>query len=84
MLSVKTTCWVVGMDGDMDGNLTGLAVNVFDVSDFANQPLAHQYTLDEGDGCSFEALWDHHALPSTVCTSIPAYTYDCDESTGYC
>ena len=75
----------VGMDGDMDGNLTGLAVNIFDVSDFANPMLAHQYTLDEGDGWAWsEALWDHHAFTfHRDVLSIPAYTYDWDESTGY-
>ena len=57
----------VGMDGDMDGNLTGLAVNVFDVSDFANPTLAHQYTLDEGDGWAWsEAFGIIMPLPSTV------------------
>ncbi|MCB9743466.1 MAG: beta-propeller domain-containing protein [Alphaproteobacteria bacterium] len=73
----------VGMAGDWDGNLQGLAVSVFDVSDLANPQLAHQYTFaDEGWSWS-EALYDHHAFTfHRGVLSIPAYSYDYEDG-GY-
>lgn len=52
----------VGMDGDDEGVLSGLAFNIFDVSDLDNPTLAHQYTLPGSDWSWSEALWDHHAF----------------------
>ena len=67
----------VGVDGDDDGNLGGVAISVFDVSDFANPTLAHKYVIDS-DGWSWsEALYDHHAFTfHRDVLSIPAYSYD--------
>lgn len=72
----------VGMAGTMDGQLTGLAVNVFDVSDMTAPTLAAQATL-EGDGWSWsEALWDHHAFTfHRDVLSIPAYLDHYDDTT---
>lgn len=66
----------VGMDGTEDGTLTGVSVNVFDVSDFAHPVLAHQAVI-ENDGWSWsEAMWDHHAFTfHRGVLSIPAYSY---------
>jgi len=73
----------IGMDGEEDGTLTGLAVNVFDVSDFENPTLAHQYTLESEGWTWSEAMWDHHAFTfHRDVLSIPAYTWDYDEVTG--
>ena len=74
----------VGMDGDMDGNLSGLAVNIFDVSNMEDPTLEHKFTL-ESDGWAWsEALWDHHAFTYHNDTlSIPAYTYDWSADGGY-
>lgn len=76
----------VGMDGEEDGTITGLAVNVFDVSDFANPALAHQFTLGADGGESWawsEALWDHHAFTfHNGVLSIPIYTYSYEEVGG--
>ncbi|MFK7927952.1 MAG: beta-propeller domain-containing protein, partial [Myxococcota bacterium] len=52
----------VGMDGDDEGVLSGLAFNIFDVSDLDDPKLAHQYTLEGSDWGWSEALWDHHAF----------------------
>ncbi|MCA9566378.1 MAG: beta-propeller domain-containing protein [Myxococcales bacterium] len=64
----------VGRAGTPDGQITGLAVNVFDVSDLASPVLTAQGTL-EGDGWAWsEALWDHHAFTfHRDVLSIPAY-----------
>lgn len=74
----------VGMDGTDDGTLTGLAVNVFDVSDFTNPQLAHQWTLPS-DGWSWsEALSDHHAFTyHRGVLSFPAYNYDYDNGSYF-
>jgi len=54
----------VGMDGNENGTINGLAVSVFDVSDFAHPTLAHQYTIEADPDLwsSSEALGDHHAF----------------------
>jgi hypothetical protein len=70
----------VGMNGDESGRLDGLAVNIFDVSDFANPILAHQYVFGEnsGNGWSWswsESLNDHHAFTfHRDVLSFPAYS----------
>jgi uncharacterized secreted protein with C-terminal beta-propeller domain len=65
----------VGMHGDLQGRLDGLAINLFDVSDFANPTLAHQYVIGEEQGWSWsEALSNHHAFTfHRDVLSIPAY-----------
>jgi hypothetical protein len=78
----------VGMSGLQDGTLTGLAINLFDVSDFANPMLADQLSLSPpaGDGWSWswsEAMWDHHAFTYHRETlTIPAYFEQWDAETG--
>ncbi len=73
----------VGYAGTDEGVITGLAINVFDVSDLSAPRLAHQYTLESDDWSYSEALWDHHAFTyHRDVLSIPIYTYDYDESTG--
>jgi uncharacterized secreted protein with C-terminal beta-propeller domain len=66
----------VGMHGDDAGNLAGLAINLFDVSDFANPTLSHQYVIgdDERSWSWSEALNNHHAFTfHRDVLSIPAY-----------
>lgn len=66
----------VGMAGEEDGTITGLAVNIFDVSDFANPTLAHQWILESDDWSWSEALWDHHAFTyHRGVLTFPAYTW---------
>ena len=73
----------VGRAGDNDGNIRGMAINVFDVSDFANPILAHTHELNE-DGWSWsEALWEHHAFTfHRDVLTIPAYSSSYDQDTG--
>jgi uncharacterized secreted protein with C-terminal beta-propeller domain len=66
----------VGMDGDDEGNLSGLAFNVFDVRDLKNPTLAHQYTVEGSDWSWSEALWDHHAFTyHRDVLSVPMYSW---------
>jgi len=65
----------VGMDGSWDGWLSGVAISLFDVSDFADPKQQDQLTLDCDDSWS-EALWNHHAiLVYGDIVAIPAYGY---------
>jgi uncharacterized secreted protein with C-terminal beta-propeller domain len=54
----------VGRAEDRSGQLTELAVNLFDVADLARPRLAFQHVLARGEGewAWSEALWDHHAF----------------------
>ena len=66
----------VGMDGDWDGGISGVAISLFDVSDFSDPQQQDQLTL-ECDYSWSEALWNHHAIMvhnDTV--AIPAYGYN--------
>jgi len=66
----------IGMAGLDDGTLTGMAVNIFDVSDFTTPLLKHQYEITNPDaGWSWsEALWEHHAFTyHRDVLTIPAY-----------
>jgi uncharacterized secreted protein with C-terminal beta-propeller domain len=79
----------VGMAGLETGELTGLAVNIFDVTDMANPTLLHSYDLtadaagQNGWSWSYsEALWDHHAFTyGRDVLTIPAFTQTWDEVT---
>lgn len=74
----------VGVDGDDQGNLGGVAISVFDVSDFANPTLAHKHVISDEDNWSWsEALYDHHAFTfHRGVLSIPAYSWDYSQD-GY-
>jgi uncharacterized secreted protein with C-terminal beta-propeller domain len=68
----------IGMNGDWDGFIEGVAISLFDVSDFSNPKQQDQITL-ECDYSWSEALWNHHAIMvhnNTV--AIPAYGYNWD------
>lgn len=71
----------VGMEADVNGQTTGLAVSMFDVSDFANPSLLDRYVITTGDWSWSEALWDHHAFTyfDGVLT-IPMYSYEWDSN----
>ena len=74
----------VGMDGEDDGTLNGLAINLFDVSDFANPTLKFQHTLNSEGWSWSESLWDHHAFTfHRGVLTIPAYSWNYSEEEGY-
>lgn len=77
------TLLAVGMAGLDTGELTGLAVTMFDVSDFADPRILHDHEV-AGEGWAWsEALWDHHAFTYHRDTlTIPAFTQSYDEGTG--
>lgn len=73
----------VGMDGTEDGQITGFAVSLFDVSDFANPTLAARYAIESDDWSYSEALWDHHAFTfHDGVLTVPVYTWTYDDM-GY-
>jgi uncharacterized secreted protein with C-terminal beta-propeller domain len=73
----------VGMQGLETGELTGLAVSIFDVSDLANPTLQDQYDLTEQGWAWSEAMWDHHAFTwHRDVLTIPAYFERYDAGTG--
>jgi uncharacterized secreted protein with C-terminal beta-propeller domain len=74
----------IGMAGLEDGTLTGMAVNIFDVTDFADPQLKFQYEMSDPDsGWTWsEALWEHHAFTyHRDVLTIPAYRYSYTENT---
>lgn len=73
----------VGMDGDENGNVFGLAINLFDVSDLAAPARIDQVLVESDDWSWSEALWDHHAFTlHRDVLSLPLYTWNWEESTG--
>lgn len=75
----------VGMDGDDDGNVRGLAINLFDVSDLTDPTRIDQIVVESDDWSWSEALWNHHAFTlHRDVLSLPIYTWDwdADEGTG--
>lgn len=75
----------VGQSGTWDGVIDGLAITVFDVSDFTNPKVAHELTFRYPDGgwAWSEALWDHHAFTYHAgVLSIPFYESGPDPVTG--
>lgn len=72
----------VGMDADEEGRVSGVQVQIFDVTDFADPKLAHKHVITTGDWSSWsEALWNHHAFTFHRGTlSIPIYKYEQDEN----
>lgn len=75
----------VGMAGTDEGQLTGLQVVVFDVSDMSNPVQEHAYAIDPGENAWAwsEALWDHHAFTfHRDVLTIPAYSQSWDPVTG--
>jgi len=70
----------VGMDATLEGQVLGLAVNLFDVSDFANPALVDRFTLQSDDWSWSEALWDHHAFTLWQgVLAVPIYTWAGDD-----
>lgn len=69
----------VGMEGTEDGQILGLAVSLFDVSDFGAPALLDRFLIESDDWSWSEALYDHHAFTyfNGVLT-LPIYTYEWD------
>jgi uncharacterized secreted protein with C-terminal beta-propeller domain len=73
----------VGLAGTDDGEITGFAVNLFNISDFSDPQLQQSIELNSDDWSWSQALWNHHAFTlHRGVLSLPVYTWDYDESTG--
>ena len=64
----------IGRDGDEDGTVRGLALQIFDVSDEMNPALAHKITFADRWGYS-EAAWDHKAFTFYDHLGLLAFPY---------
>lgn len=72
----------IGVGGTWEGWLDGVAISLFDVSDFSDPKQQDQLTL-ECDSSWSEALWDHHAvLVYDDIVAIPAYGYSWSGGAG--
>ena len=73
----------VGVDGDWDGRISGVAVSLFDVSDFSDPQQQDKLTM-ECDSTWSEALWDHHAiLVHNDTVALPVYGWSWDTDSEY-
>ncbi len=53
----------IGQDGTDTGQVTGVQLQIFDVSDLANPTRTYQHVLSTGPWSSWsEAMWEHHAF----------------------
>ncbi|WP_249756128.1 beta-propeller domain-containing protein [Microvenator marinus] len=53
----------IGQDADSNGQVLGVHLQIFDVTDMANPTRTHQHLLSTGPWSSWsEAMWDHHAF----------------------
>src|SRR5690606_34029495 len=52
----------VGMDGTETGQLTGMQVSIFDITDFDKPELVHKHKLGDDRWAWSEAMWNHHAF----------------------
>src|SRR5690606_12306794 len=72
----------IGMDGDDTGRITGLQLQIFDVSDMKNPTRSHQHLISTGSGwwsSHSEALYNHHAFTYDAkreILAIPVSIYD--------
>lgn len=73
----------VGVDGDWDGGISGVAVSLFDVSDFSDPQQQDKLTM-ECDSTWSEALWDHHAIMvHNDIVTLPVYGWSWDTDSEY-
>ena len=73
----------VGVDGDWDGGISGVAVSLFDVSDFSDPQQQDKLTM-ECDSTWSEALWNHHAiLVHNDTVALPVYGWSWDTDSEY-
>jgi hypothetical protein len=74
----------VGRDGTDEGQIQGLKLSIFDVTDMANPKESHSFVMDESTYS--EAEWDHKAFtyfPSKNLLGIPVTGRSQSESDGY-
>lgn len=76
----------IGSDANEQGQVTGLQLQIFDVSDPTAPALTHKQTFGTGWGTWSEAQWDHHAFiyyPSRKLLALPMDSRGEDEGGWY-
>ncbi len=70
----------IGRDGDEFGNMTGVHLQVFDVSDMSDPIRTHHHVISTGGWSSYsEAMWNHRAFtyqPRLGVLAIPMSIWD--------
>ncbi|MBA2664681.1 MAG: beta-propeller domain-containing protein [Bradymonadaceae bacterium] len=70
----------IGVDGDENGQMSGVHLQIFDVSDMAKPTRIHHHVISTGSWSSYsEALYNHHAFTyhaDKKVLAIPASIYD--------
>ncbi len=76
----------IGQDADDEGRVTGVHLQVFDVSDMKNPTRAHHERITTGSWSSWsEAMWDHHAFTyhqEKGILAFPINIYEWDRAGG--
>ncbi|MFW6053305.1 MAG: beta-propeller domain-containing protein [Persicimonas sp.] len=76
----------IGQDADDQGQVTGVQLQIFDVSDMTDPQRVHQEVLSTGGWSSWsEAMWDHHAFtyhPEREVLAFPINIHEWDENNG--
>lgn len=76
----------IGQDADDDGRVTGVHLQIFDVSDMKNPTRTHQEKISTGSWSSWsEAMWDHHAFTyhqEKGILAVPVNIYDWQDQNG--
>jgi len=69
----------VGMDGNDEGQVFGLAINLFDVSDLTKPTRIDHIVVNSDDWTWSEALWNHRAFTlHRDVLNLPIYTWEND------
>lgn len=76
----------IGQDADDDGRVTGVHLQIFDVTDMKNPVRTHQHKISTGSWSSWsEAMWDHRAFTyqnSRNVLAIPVNIHDWEANQG--
>ena len=75
----------IGRDATEEGQIKGLQLSIFDVSNFSNPLLSHKYILGEYWGASSEAAYNHKAFnyfANKEILAIPFSYYDWEDYTS--
>lgn len=76
----------IGQDADSDGRITGVHLQIFDVTDMKNPTRTAQHKISTGSWSSWsEAMWDHHAFtyhPVKKILAVPMNIHDWEENNG--
>lgn len=76
----------IGQDATADGQILGVHLQIFDVSDMNNPVRTYQEKISTGSWSSWsEAMWDHHAFtyhPGKEILAIPINIHEWDDQNG--